>query len=226
VARGDYDNDGDLDILLTGYSGSGDVAKVYRNDGGGVFTDTQAGLTGVYQSSAVWGDYDGNLDILLTGLDNSTPTVTAVSKVFRHDTATANTLPGAPSGLGASVDGNLGHPELDSGERRRNPACRSDLQPAHGNEPRRGRRRVTDGGRQWRAANPDSRQRAARHGGAHTVGFLKGKSAIRIHREFLGRERSFTGVHLWARGYCVSTVGLDEGLIREYIRNRFNRRSS
>src|SRR5260370_42520819 len=52
---------------------------------------------------------------------------------------------------------------------------------------------------------------------ANTVGFLKGKSAIRIHREFLGRERNFTGFHFWARGYCVSTVGLDEQVIREYI---------
>jgi putative transposase len=57
---------------------------------------------------------------------------------------------------------------------------------------------------------------------AHTVGFLKGKSAIRIHREFLGRERNFTGLHFWARGYCVSTIGLDEQVIREYIRNQEN----
>ena len=35
---------------------------------------------------------------------------------------------------------------------------------------------------------------------AHTVGFLKGKSAIRIHREYLGRPRNFTGYHFWARG--------------------------
>ncbi len=55
---------------------------------------------------------------------------------------------------------------------------------------------------------------------AHTVGFLKGKSAIRIHREFLGRERNFTGFHFWARGYCVSTIGLDEKVIRDYIRNQ------
>jgi putative transposase len=55
---------------------------------------------------------------------------------------------------------------------------------------------------------------------AHTVGFLKGMSAIRIHREFLGRERNFTGFHSWARGYCVSTIGLDEKMIREYIRNQ------
>ena len=55
---------------------------------------------------------------------------------------------------------------------------------------------------------------------ANTVGFLKGKSAIRINREYLRRERSFTGFHFWARGYCVSTVGLDEGTVREYIRNQ------
>jgi putative transposase len=57
---------------------------------------------------------------------------------------------------------------------------------------------------------------------ANTVGFLKGKSAIRIHREFLGRERNFTGRHFWARGYCVSTIGLDEQVIREYIRHQEN----
>jgi putative transposase len=55
---------------------------------------------------------------------------------------------------------------------------------------------------------------------ANTIGFIKGKSAIRIHRELLGRERNFTGFHFWARGYCVSTVGLDEEMIREYIRNQ------
>lgn len=42
---------------------------------------------------------------------------------------------------------------------------------------------------------------------ANAVGRLKGKSAIRIHREYLGRVRNFTGLHFWARGSCVSTVG-------------------
>ena len=55
---------------------------------------------------------------------------------------------------------------------------------------------------------------------ANTVGFLKGKSAIRIHREYLGRQRQYTGFHFWARGYCVSTVGLDEEMVRAYIRNQ------
>ena len=55
---------------------------------------------------------------------------------------------------------------------------------------------------------------------ANTVGFLKGKSAIRIHREYLGRPRNFTGYHFWARGYCVSTVGVAEEVIRDYIRKQ------
>src|SRR3954454_18669924 len=52
---------------------------------------------------------------------------------------------------------------------------------------------------------------------AHTVGLLKGKSAVRIHRELL-RERRPVGLHFWAVGYCVSTVGLDEAAVRQYIR--------
>ncbi len=55
---------------------------------------------------------------------------------------------------------------------------------------------------------------------ANTVGRLKGKSAILIHRRYLGKQRNFTGFHFWARGYCVSTVGLDEQVIRAYIRNQ------
>jgi putative transposase len=54
---------------------------------------------------------------------------------------------------------------------------------------------------------------------AHTIGFLKGKSAVRIHRELL-RERRMTGLHFWATGYCVSTVGLDEERVRQYIREQ------
>jgi putative transposase len=55
---------------------------------------------------------------------------------------------------------------------------------------------------------------------AHTVGFLKGKSAIRIFRDYVQVKRNFTGRHFWARGYCVSTVSLDEEIIRNYIKNQ------
>jgi predicted nucleotidyltransferase len=87
VAWGDYDNDGDLDILLTGQDSSSDpVSEVYRNDGGSpwTFTDIGAALTGVYDGSVAWGDYDndGDLDILLTGKDDA---YNAVSKVYRNE---------------------------------------------------------------------------------------------------------------------------------------------
>ena len=55
---------------------------------------------------------------------------------------------------------------------------------------------------------------------SYVVGFLKGKSAISISRQFKGRQRNFNGEAFWARGYYVSTVGLDEDMIKEYIRNQ------
>jgi putative transposase len=55
---------------------------------------------------------------------------------------------------------------------------------------------------------------------SEVVGFVKGKSAIQIHRRYLGRKQNFTGFHFWSRGYCVSTVGRDEQMIREYIKNQ------
>jgi putative transposase len=55
---------------------------------------------------------------------------------------------------------------------------------------------------------------------AQVVGYIKGKSAIYIARTYEGRTKNFTGQHMWARGYFVSTVGLDETVIREYIKNQ------
>ncbi len=54
---------------------------------------------------------------------------------------------------------------------------------------------------------------------SHIIGFIKGKSAVRIHRELL-HERRMTGLHFWATGYWVSTVGRDEETVRQYIRNQ------
>jgi putative transposase len=54
---------------------------------------------------------------------------------------------------------------------------------------------------------------------AHTLGFLQGKSAVRIHQERL-HERRMTGLHFWAAGSCVSTVGLDEAQVRPDIREQ------
>jgi len=55
---------------------------------------------------------------------------------------------------------------------------------------------------------------------AMVVGYLKGKSAIHIHRKLHGITRGFTGKHFWSRGYCVSTVGLDEEMIRAYVKDQ------
>jgi putative transposase len=52
---------------------------------------------------------------------------------------------------------------------------------------------------------------------AQVIGFIKGKSAIYVAR-MGGRKRNFVGENFWARGYCISTIGLDEAAIREYIR--------
>ena len=55
---------------------------------------------------------------------------------------------------------------------------------------------------------------------ALTIGYLKGKSATRIHRELLPTKGTFFGRSFWARGSCVSPVGLDAGQIRRYIREQ------
>ena len=55
---------------------------------------------------------------------------------------------------------------------------------------------------------------------SNVVGYIKGKSAISIARHFGGRQKNFTGEVFWARGYFVSTVGLDEEMVRAYIRNQ------
>lgn len=55
---------------------------------------------------------------------------------------------------------------------------------------------------------------------SYVIGYLKGKSAIAIARRFGGRERNFTGEVFWVRGYFVSTVGLDEQVVRASIRHQ------
>ena len=55
---------------------------------------------------------------------------------------------------------------------------------------------------------------------SNVVGYIKGKSAIQIARKWGGRSRNFTGENFWARGYFVSTVGLDEVMVRAYIRHQ------
>ena len=55
---------------------------------------------------------------------------------------------------------------------------------------------------------------------SQVIGYMKGKSAIHLARVYGERKRGFTGLHFWARGYFVSTVGRDEAVIREYIKSQ------
>jgi len=57
---------------------------------------------------------------------------------------------------------------------------------------------------------------------AEVIGYIKGKSAIAIARQFGGRTRNFNGERFWARGYAASTVGWNETQIREYVRHQEN----
>jgi putative transposase len=52
------------------------------------------------------------------------------------------------------------------------------------------------------------------------IGYIKGKSAISVARQFGGRKKNFNGEKFWARGYAVSTVGFEEAKIKDYIRNQ------
>lgn len=55
---------------------------------------------------------------------------------------------------------------------------------------------------------------------SEVVGYIKGKSAIAVARQFGGRKQNFSGERFWARGYAVSTVGFEESQIKYYIRNQ------
>ena len=55
---------------------------------------------------------------------------------------------------------------------------------------------------------------------SQVVVYIKGKRAIHLARVYAERRRNFVGQHFWARGYFVSTVGIDVQMIREHIRNQ------
>jgi hypothetical protein len=97
---GDYDNDGDPDILIAGTdNGSNPVSLIYRNDNG-VFVNISAGLTGITNGSAAWGDFDsdGDLDIVITGTTGLNP----VSKIYRNDNSNFTDINAGLTGLSYS----------------------------------------------------------------------------------------------------------------------------
>lgn len=86
VAWGDYDNDGRLDVVLTGTTNGnydGAVAQIWRYTTNGYVLNTNVTLTNVVESSVAWGDYDndGWLDLLVTGVE---PNFNAVAQVWRN----------------------------------------------------------------------------------------------------------------------------------------------
>lgn len=108
AAWGDYDNDGYLDILLTGTIVSDGISKVYRNQQNGTFKEVNLGLANIHFSSVAWGDYDndGDLDMVLSGtLGSISGTFGPAIRFYRGFGSTTNTRPSIPTNLNASVDG-------------------------------------------------------------------------------------------------------------------------
>ncbi len=103
IQWGDYDGDGDLDLAVSGYSGTNDRLIIYRNDGGATFTNVAEPMgvnTGVSQSSIQWGDYDGDgdLDLAVSGLDGNKRLI-----IYRNNGVASFTNVAEPMGVNQGV---------------------------------------------------------------------------------------------------------------------------
>jgi len=91
---GDYDNDGDLDLLASGekyigapFNNSDPRTTIYRNDGNDQFTIVDTSITGTESGTALWGDYnnDGNLDVLIAGRVKIDYNYVGVTEIWERD---------------------------------------------------------------------------------------------------------------------------------------------
>ncbi|MCB5247888.1 MAG: T9SS type A sorting domain-containing protein [Candidatus Cloacimonetes bacterium] len=99
VACADYDNDGDNDIFICGNdSDAHSVAKLYRNEGNGVFSETGDQFTSVKHSHACWADLDndGDLDLMYIGEESLHPNYGDRIRFYRNDQNAANYPPAYP----------------------------------------------------------------------------------------------------------------------------------
>jgi len=82
VEWGDFDSDGDLDLLITGYTKKGPQSRIYRNDRRNKFVDINAGLPGIDYGIGRWADYDndGDLDAIISGNESSGRVITQLFK--------------------------------------------------------------------------------------------------------------------------------------------------
>lgn len=102
AAWGDFDNDGDLDLALTGTQTNVGLTELRRNNGDGTFTKLNASIPILMNGAMAWGDFDndGDLDLAVSGQGTN---LTMISEIRRNDSFPANTVPGAPSGLISSA---------------------------------------------------------------------------------------------------------------------------
>jgi hypothetical protein len=111
---GDYDNDGDLDFVITGTQGADGLTRIYRNSGGAnpTFVDIAAGLPGVFSGMAAWGDYDndGDLDLALTGQGSPS----RITKLFRNSGGANPTFAEVAAGLTAASGSTVAWADYDN----------------------------------------------------------------------------------------------------------------
>lgn len=116
AAAGDYDNDGYMDLAISGgenfSTGANMTTKIYHNNGDSTFTDTGAKLVGTWFGSLDWGDYDGDgrLDLLVTGatVERLRPTygtdLKPVTMLYKNVAVVeGNSSPTAPQGLANQI---------------------------------------------------------------------------------------------------------------------------